>query len=135
MRDWITKDFWWKLFSVILAVAIWVTIHKYRQDSFERNGSSVENTYGDVPVFVVSATGDVHDFRVVPNTVSVTVNGSKNVMGILQANQIHAFVDLSGFDPNGKNSRRAVQISAPSGVTLINVDPQLVGIILPPKTK
>jgi YbbR domain-containing protein len=132
MREWLIKDFWWKLFSLFLAVAVWVTVHKYRQENFQP-GSGVENTYGDVLVTLVSASGDVRDYRVAPATVSVTVSGSKNVMGILQANQIHAFVDLTDIDPDTKDSRRPVQVSTPTGVTLVSIDPPRVGIILPPK--
>lgn len=132
MRDLLTKDFWWKTLSVVLAVAVWVTVHKYRQEAFQP-GSGVENTYGDVPVTIVSASADVRDYRVAPSTVSVTVSGSKNVMGILQGNQIHAFVDLTGIDSDSKDSRRLVQVTMPAGVTLVNVDPPRAGIILPPK--
>jgi len=133
MREWIIKDFWWKLFSVLLAVAVWVTIHKYRQDDLRPGPASVEITYNDVPVAIVSAAGDVHDFRVAPATVSVTVSGSRNVMGILQANQIHAFVDVTAFDPASKILRQRVEVSTPAGVSLTSVDPMQVGIILPPK--
>lgn len=133
MRKWLTKDFWWKLFSVFLAVVVWITIHKYRQESYQPGAGGVENIYGDLPIHIVSASADVRDYRVAPATVSVTVSGSKNVMGILQANQIHAFVDLTDLAPDSKDSRRTVQVTTPMGVTLVSVEPSRVGIILPPK--
>jgi YbbR domain-containing protein len=50
----------------------------------------------------------------------------------LQANQIRAIVDLTGIE-SAKDLKRRVDISVPSGVKLVSVDPPKVGVIVPPK--
>ena len=128
MRDWLTKDIGWKIFSVILAIVIWVTVHKIYEEPGAAKTRARENTYGDLPVLVVSESADVHDFRVAPATVSVTVRGSPEAMSTLQANEIRATVDLT----TGKELRRKVEISTPPNVTLVSVEPSHVSVILPP---
>jgi YbbR domain-containing protein len=131
MRDWLTKDIGWKIFSVILAIVIWVTVHKIYEEPGAATSRARENTYGDLPVLVVSESADVHDFRVAPATVSVTVSGPPEAMSTLQANEIRATVDLT----TGKELRRKVEISTPPNVTLVSVEPSHVGVIVPPKIK
>ena len=131
MRDWLTKDIGWKIFSVILAIVIWLTVHKIYEEPGTATTRARENTYGDLPVLVVSESADVHDFRVLPATVSVTVSGSPEAMSTLQANEIRATVDLT----TGKELRRKVEISTPPNVTLVSVEPSHVGVIAPPKNK
>jgi YbbR domain-containing protein len=133
LRDWFIKDFGWKLFSVILAVAIWLTVNKILGES----GNSTElvagdkQTYDDLPVLVVSTASDVRNFHVMPGTVAVTVSGRPDVMAVLQANQIRAVVDLTGIE-SGKELRRHVDVSTPPGVTLVSVKPSSVNVIVPP---
>jgi YbbR domain-containing protein len=133
MRDWITKDFGWKLFSLFLAVAIWLIVHKINEEpgiaASASAGSTV--TFGNLPVAVVSTASDVRDFRVAPMTVKVTVRGSAEDMARLQADQVHAVVNLTNFDPE-RDLHLPVEVSAPPGVTLISVDPPKVGVIIPP---
>jgi YbbR domain-containing protein len=95
MRDWLTKDIGWKIFSVILALVVWVTVHNIYQEPGAATARARENTYGDLPVLVVSEAADVHDFRVLPATVSVTVSGPPEAMSTLQANEIRATVDMT----------------------------------------
>ena len=132
MRDWITKDFWWKLFSVILAVIIWLTVHKIYEDpraaAAAAGGRPV--TYDHLPVLIVSAMSDVREFRVLPGTVTVKVGGPPGVMAVVQANQIHPVVDLTGIAA-GRNVKRRVEVSAPPGVTLVSVDPPEVTVRFP----
>jgi len=134
MRDWITKDIAWKLFSLFLAVAIWLTVHKiYEEPRNNFTGArSTTLTYDNLPVLPVSGTADVHDFRVVPATVKVTVVGPRDVMAKLQAGEIHAEADLTDIEA-ARDSYRDVQISTPPGVTLVSVDPASVTVIPPPK--
>jgi YbbR domain-containing protein len=131
-REWFTVDFGWKFFSVILAVAVWLTVYKIREEPESSATTGVPNTYGDLPVLVVSATADARDFQVVPGTVSVTVSGSQEVMAVLQANQIRPFVDLTDIGST-KDLRRKVEVAAPPGVTLVGVDPPKVTVIIPAK--
>ena len=77
---------------------------------------------------------DVHLYRVVPKTVSVTVSGSPEAIAGLQANQIRATVDLTGMDA-AQESEAPVEVSVPSGVTLVSVEPAKVGVVIPPPAK
>src|SRR4051812_37242080 len=129
MRDLLTKDIGWKLASVALAVAIWVTVFKYREGTWE-GGTPRENTYGDLPVVVFSAAADARSYRIAPDTVSVKVRGSDDVMNVLQGNQIRPFVDLTGIE-SARDLRLQVNVSLPKGVTLVNVDPPWVGVLVP----
>jgi YbbR domain-containing protein len=132
MRDWLTKDFGWKLFSVFLAVVIWLTVHKIREEPEISAALGVGNTYGDLPVSVVSATADVHGVRIVPNKVDIKVSGPSDIMGTLQANRIHAFVNLTGVD-SAHDLQRSVEVSLPRGVTLISIDPPQLIVTIPKK--
>jgi YbbR domain-containing protein len=131
MPDWLTKDLGWKIFSVILAVVVWVTVHNIYQGPGAAAARARENTYGDLPVLVVSEVSDVHDFRVLPATVSVTVSGSPEAMSTLQANEIRATVDMTV----GKELRRKVEVSMPPSVTLVSVEPTHVSVIVPSPKK
>ncbi len=133
MRDWITKDLGWKLFSLFLAVAIWLTVHKIYEEPKAATGPAAGNTvtFGNLPVRVVSATADVRYFRVAPLTVKVTVSGSAEDLARLQADQVHAVVNLTDIGPE-RDLHLPVDVSAPPGVTLVSVDPTKVGVIVPP---
>jgi len=130
MRDWITKDFGWKLFSLLLAVGIWLTVHKIYEETSLPGASVVETTYRNLPVRVISANGDVHDFRADPEVVAVTVKGSANVMEVLQAKELRVSVDLT--DPKASaHGRLPLDVASPPGVTLVKIEPQEVDVVEP----
>ena len=133
MRDWVIKDLGWKLFSLFLAVAIWLTVHKIYEEPgiASASASGITVTLDNLQVFVVSAASDVHDFRVVPTTVKVTVSGSAEVMNKLQAGQVHAVVNLTEMGSD-RDVHLPVEVSAPPGVALVTIDPPKVGVIIPP---
>jgi YbbR domain-containing protein len=133
MRDWLTKDLSWIIVSLLLAVAIWLTVYKIREEPEATMTQGVENTYGNLPVHLLSAAQDVRDYRVAPDTVIVTVSGPPKAMAVLQADQIHAMVNLTGIE-SSRDSRRSVEVSVPVGMTLVRVEPPEVGVIVPPPT-
>jgi len=141
MRDWLIKDFGWKLFSLVLAVGIWLTVHKILEESAPAPvvvppapPSPVATTFTNLPVLIVSAAADVREFHVTPNAVTVTVSGQPEIMAALQVDQIHALVDLTDIEA-ARNLQRRVDISTPTGVTLVNVEPPEVDVVIPPQRK
>jgi len=136
MRDLFIKDIGWKLFSLLLAAAIWFTVHRILN---ETNGATPEAGsptvhYDNLPITVVSAMADVRDFHIAPNTVKVVVTGPASVMSKLQADQLHATVNLTGGSLL-RGQLLPVEISTPPGVAVVSTDPDRVLVIIPVPTE
>ena len=129
MRDLFIKDWGWKLFSLFLAVTIWLTVHRILEPEENLlNERSSTFTYGNLPVRLVSSMGDVSLYHVAPTVVKVTVSGPVNVMDQLQASQVRAEVDLTGMTV-ARGWRGPINVLVPPEVTLLKVEPSAVTII------
>jgi YbbR domain-containing protein len=132
MKDLLVKDLGWKLFSLFLALVIWFTVHNIYMESQTLPVVAGAPATFEKQILIISSAADVRNFRVAPDVVTVTVRGPSAVMEVLQASQIRATVDLTDI-VGAKDLSRRVEVSAPAGVTLVSVQPNKVGVILPPQ--
>ena len=128
-RELILKNLGWKMLSLGLAVAIWLTV---RAAIDERGGASVR-TFDEIPVQIVASTADVRTFHVDPGKVSITVQGPSQMINVLTDREIHAFLDVTSADTS-QNFNRPLRIATPPGITLMRVEPADVTVIVPPKS-
>ncbi|MFO1512507.1 MAG: hypothetical protein U1F83_06270 [Verrucomicrobiota bacterium] len=129
-RDLLLKNIGWKMLSLGLAVAIWLTV----KTAINERGAQSVRTFINIPTQILSSTSDVRTFRVVPDVVSVTVRGRPEVIGVLNEREIHAFVDTTSADIS-QNFTRRVQVATPIGITIVRVDPVEIAVEVPPKTE
>jgi YbbR domain-containing protein len=132
MRDLFTKDVGWKLFSLFLAAAIWLTVNRILHETSVPAPDSTIRTviYDNQPVSVVSATADVRGYHVMPTTVKVTVVGPAAVMNTLQANDLHVTVNIPAANLLSTRLLQ-VEISTPPNVAVASIDPEKVLVIVP----
>jgi YbbR domain-containing protein len=131
MPDWLAKDFYWKAFSLLMAIGIWLTVrHESEAEPSAPQNLTQNNTYHDVPVYAISANADVRQARLAPQTVTATISGSPDVVSKVQRDQIYAYVNLTGFN-SAQNLAQDVEISLPKGATVIDIDPPQVTVTLP----
>lgn len=128
LRDLIVKDFGWKLLSLALAVAIWLTVKGFSSDS----GNQAEHIFTDIPAQIVSGTTDARTFRINPEVVQVTVKGLPDAIKALTEREIHVYVDVSNADPT-RNFRKRVEVSTPTRITIVKVEPAEVEVVVPPR--
>jgi YbbR domain-containing protein len=136
-RDWLTKDLTWKLFSLILAVGLWITIHNLREtpEAAVSPFATVSTiTFTNLPVLAVSTSADVHSAQIVPNMITVKVSGPSDAMALLLMQKLHATVNLTGVE-SAHGLRLDVEVSTPPGVALDTIDPPKVSITLSPPTQ
>jgi YbbR domain-containing protein len=135
MPDWITKDFYWKAFSLLMAIGIWLTVRRESEaQPVESPSLTRNNTYRDVPVIAFSANADVRQAKLDPQTVTATISGSPDVVDHLQRDQIHAFINLTGFNA-AENLPFNIEISLPKGATVVDIDPPQTTVTLPKQTQ
>ncbi len=137
LRDIVTKDFGWKLLSVLMAAGIWVTVKTISGGSLATPTVNPlaewkMRTFTNLPVIVMSAAADPREFKVKPEAVAVTVRGSPEIVEAVVAKEIHATVDLTDIESARDLSKR-VEVSGPPGVMFTHVTPSNVVVIVPPK--
>ena len=128
LRHLVFEDFWLKLFSLALAVLIWLTVTFVSQ----KEVGTASHVFSNLPVTILASAEDVHNFRVKPDQVEVTVQGDPRKLENLQSKDIRATVDLTGVS-TARDLRKSIQVSVPPGVTYTRVTPEQVQVIFPPE--
>ena len=128
LRHLVFEDFWLKLFSLALAVLIWLTVTFVSQ----KEVGTENHVFSNLPVTVLSSAEDVRNFRVSPDQVEVTVQGDPGTLQNLQSKDIRAMVDLTGV-ATARDLRKRIEVSVPAGVTFMRVTPEEVQVIFPPE--
>jgi YbbR domain-containing protein len=128
LRNLVLEDFWLKLFSLMLAVLLWLTVSfASRKDT----GFDQRVLSRMLPVTILASAEDVRSFRVSPGEVAVTVQGNPKTLQNLQTNDLRAIVDLTGIAA-ARDLRKRIEVSVPAGVTPLRVIPDEVQVIFPP---
>jgi YbbR domain-containing protein len=128
LRNLVLEDFWLKLFSLVLAVLIWLTVTFASQKEVWTD----QRIFSHLPITILAAAEDVHNFRVSPSEVDVMVQGDRKVLQNLQGKDIRAMVDLTGVAA-AHDLRKRIEVSVPAGITHIRVAPEEALVVFPPE--
>ena len=127
LRNLLFEDFWLKLLSLVLAVLVWLTV-----TFVSKKEIGTENrVFSNLPVTILASAEDVHNFKVSPREVEITVRGDLKTLQSLQSKDIQAVVDLTGVAA-ARDLRKRIEVSVPAGVTYLRVAPEEVQVIFPP---
>ncbi len=138
LRNLFFHDFWLKLFSLALAILIWIivspAIHNQTSPAATLTNTATEEkwTFSDIPVLIMSSAADVRDFKVSPNQVEVTVRGEPGILQKIIASDIRAQVDLTGIEA-ARDLHKRIEVTTPPGITFVDVVPKEVTVLVPPK--
>ena len=135
LRDIVTKDFGWKMFSVALATVIWFTVRPVSREGARPGNllvASVPRSFTNLPVVIMSSAADVRAYRVNPEMVNVTVSGSSDVVAALTERDIRVTVDLTEIE-SARVLQARVVVAVPPGVTFIKANPGQVSVVVPEK--
>lgn len=132
MRDFFTKDIGWKIFSLVLAVILYITVSQATGSAGRPLEARAVHTYRGVPVLVMSSAADVREFKVDPDVVQVTLRGRPEILTQLQEEDIRVTVDLTGIK-SAAGLKMRVHVSVPASITLVEVIPAEVDVVIPPK--
>jgi len=137
LRNLFLNDIWLKLFSLALAILMWLTISFAIQKEVPPTPSFIPRIIQRVtfrlPVMVLSSADDTRSIKVEPQEVDVMVEGDAKRIEALQKKELRALVDLSGIEA-AQNLVKRIEIFAPQGVGTFRVTPPEVKIIIPPKS-
>lgn len=134
VRNLLFGDWLLKLFSLMLALLTWFAV----SDSLRKKAVEVygkpdvsERPFFDVPVQPMSGNSDVHEFKLKPSEVNVTLQGEKDVLQKVESRMIRIHIDLTDATVTNR-TRWRVDVVPPTGTTTVRVDPEEVEVIPPP---
>jgi YbbR domain-containing protein len=133
IRHVFVKDAMLKVFSLVLAIMIWLALSAIQRDATPAVGPLLhpgQLTFFNIEVGVLSSASDVRSYQVEPKTVEVTVEGDSKILQRLESKDVRAMVDLTGYEGTGE-IRKRIEVSAPAGVKHVRVSPSEARIIFP----
>jgi hypothetical protein len=132
-RDFIVKNFRWKLGALLMAMFVWVIIQFAISKGFKPSDNSLGE--GGVQIFprqtvlVLTAPGDPRIFKITPAQVDVSVRSSAGVLNTLKESDIRVFVNLAGLPAQPKATNEVfVYAPARSEASEIRVQPSFVTV-------
>ena len=127
VREFIRRNFWQKLWSLVLATRIWLTV-RFGDPGFGFSqffGGDVTRSFQGVPVSVLTEAADTGRFRASPSAVDVVVRGPRSRLRDLRGRDIDAYVNL--LDPQESQlSRARVRVRVPDGLRIDSLSPSNV---------
>ena len=130
-RNLVAKDFWLKLFSLALAVLIWLAVRMNGESStspFQALiGRPPDENVLTVPVHVPDGVSE-------PAEVTITLRGDSQILKTLKPQNIRAEVDMTGVE-SANGLLRPVEIILPKGIFYTRVEPDEVAVQFSSKQK
>lgn len=112
---------WQKLFSIGMAVMIWLTVPSTQALRIARDSSSELRAFPAVPITVLASASSLGRYRVNPSTVRVELRGDAEVLERLTPSELEAYVNL--VDLRATPQLVFIHVNPPPGTHLISVDP------------
>jgi YbbR domain-containing protein len=124
-RDFFVTNRWQKLFSLVLATLIWLTVRSGIELAplIEDLGHDARQ-FERLPITVLTSATDLGHYRVEPERVTVVLRGDRLLLEQVQAAQLEVYVNL--VEATGKLGTRPVHVYAPSGTEVVTVQPREV---------
>ena len=123
LKEFLTRNWFAKLFSLVLATMLWITISSEANSEI---GIVIPLEYKNIPGRY-EVTGDT------TNTVEVRLRGPATLIREISPQDISATVDLGGLRPGEKIVQLSQQnVRAPFGIEIVRVNPAQVRLNLEP---
>jgi YbbR domain-containing protein len=134
-RNLVVKDFWLKLFSLALAILIWLTVRTLSGETTTSPWLALLGRASDENVVMVPVrmpAGSTQTFSADPAEVQVTLRGDPKILKNLRQQDIRAEVDLTGIE-SANGLLRPVEVILPQGVAYTHLVPDEVEVRVSPK--
>lgn len=115
----------WKLASLLIAIAIWASVHSTIDAGTDAGPSSLlpeDSRTFVLPITVMTDAANPIPFTVRPPTVNVTLRGTEAALRDLQAADIQAFVDLVDVR-EAIALRKSILLRVPPGLGILQYTP------------
>lgn len=117
LRALILDHFWLKLFSLVLATLIWLSVRA----NVASSGTEVARTFVNRPILILSDTAEHTALVVNPSNATVSVRGPAALIQELTVQDIHVFIRMN--DPRQPGGELPIHAHVPFGATVALITP------------
>ena len=129
-RSLFLHNFWWKLFSVVLATLIWLAVNATLSNEAVLTRrftlANVTRKFPHRPIMVMTGTGEHPAVTIEPSDVSVLVRGPAELLSTLQEQDVQVFLPLQ--DHKNLPGDLPVIVHVPPGIKEVVAFPEHVTV-------